>query len=125
MRVQIMLPATNDVPLVRLVSRSYYAALLKGGIEVYEREGMVLHAKVMLIDDGWAVIGSANLDQRSFHRNYELNVIVDSKVFGRQVAKMFRDDLTMSRRIVLDEHERRGLLVRFLERLCSPVSWFL
>jgi cardiolipin synthase len=124
-RVQIMLPATNDVPLVRLVSRSYYTALLKGGIEVYEREGTVLHAKVMLIDDGWAVIGSANLDQRSFHRNYELNVIVDSKVFGRQVAEMFRDDLTMSRRIVLDEHERRGLLVRFLERLCSPVSWFL
>lgn len=124
-RVQLVLPAISDVPLVRLVSRSYYAALLRGGIEIYEREGTVLHAKVMLIDDGWAVIGSANLDQRSFHRNYEVNVIVDSKGFGRQVAEMFGADLARSRRIILEEHERRGLWVRILERLCSPVSWFL
>ncbi len=68
-RVQLILPAKNDVPLVRLVSRSYYTPLLKGGIEIFEREGTVLHAKVMLIDESWAVIGSANLDQRSFHRN--------------------------------------------------------
>ena len=123
--MQLLLPAKNDVPLVRLVSRSYYAALLRGGIEIYELDGTVLHAKVMLIDDGWAVIGSANLDQRSFHRNYEVNVIVDSKVFGRQVAEMFRTDLVMSRRILLEEHERRGSWVRAMERICSPISWFL
>jgi len=52
-RVQLILPANNDVPLVRLVSRSYYTPLLKGGIEIFEREGTVLHAKVMLIDDSW------------------------------------------------------------------------
>jgi cardiolipin synthase len=124
-RVQLILPANNDVPLVRLVSRSYYTQLLKGGIEIYEREGTVLHAKVMLIDDSWVVIGSANLDQRSFHRNFEVNFIVDSPGFGRQVAEMISEDLAKSRRIIVEEHERRGFLVRIMERLCAPISWFL
>ena len=124
-RVQLILPAKNDVPLVRLVSRSYYSQLLKGGIEIFEREGTVLHAKVMLIDESWAVIGSANLDQRSFHRNYEVNVIIDNPAFGRQVADMFSEDLARSRRIIIEEHERRGWLVRLMERFCAPVSWFL
>jgi len=124
-RVQLILPAKNDVPLVRLVSRSYYAPLLKAGIEIFEREGTVLHAKVMLIDDSWAVIGSANLDQRSFHRNFEVNVIVDSQAFGRQVAEMFGEDLAKSRQIRIEEHERRGWLVRVLEWFAEPVSWFL
>ena len=124
-RVQLILPAKSDMPLVRLVGRSYYSPLLKNGIEIFEREGTILHAKVMLIDDAWAVIGSANLDQRSFHRNFEVNVIVDSPGFGRQVAEMFDGDLARSRRIIIEEHERRGLLVRLLERFCAPVSWFL
>lgn len=124
-RVQLILPAKNDVPLVRLVSRSYYTPLLKGGVEIFEREGTVLHAKMMLIDESWAVVGSANLDQRSFHRNYEVNVIVDNPAFGRQVADMFREDLARSRRIIIEEHERRGWLVRLMERFCAPVSWFL
>jgi cardiolipin synthase A/B len=124
-RVQLVLPAKSDVPIVRLLSRGSYSVLLKGGIEIFERQGTILHAKVMLIDDCWTVIGSANLDQRSFHRNYEVNVIVDSTEFGREVAAMFAEDLSRSRRVVLAEHERRGTFVRMLERLCSSVSWFL
>ena len=123
--VHVILPARSDVPLVRLVSRSFYATLLKGGVNIFEREGTILHAKVMLIDDCWAVVGSANLDQRSFHRNFEMNVIVDSHTFGSQVAEMLAADLANSRRIELADHERRGLFVRLLERLCTPISWFL
>jgi cardiolipin synthase len=124
-RVQLVLPAKSDVPIVKLISRGSYSVLLRGGVEIYERQGTVLHAKVMLIDDCWTVIGSANLDQRSFHRNYEINVIVDSQAFGREVAAMFAEDLARSRRVVLAEHEQRGFLVRQLEKLCSPLSWFL
>jgi cardiolipin synthase len=123
--VKLLLPAKNDVPLVRLVSRTYYAPLMAGGIEIYELAGTVLHAKVMLIDDCWAVIGSANLDQRSFHRNYEVNVIVDSHGFGRQVADMLATDLAHAHRIIPAEHEQRGWYVRALERLFSSLSWFL
>lgn len=123
--VQLILPAQSDVPLVQLVSRSLYAPLLKGGIKIAEREGTVLHAKIMLVDNAWAIIGSANLDQRSFHRNYEVNVIVASQEFGDQVDRMIADDLARSRPVVLEEHERRGGLVRLLERLGSTISWFL
>jgi cardiolipin synthase len=124
-QVQLLLPAVSDVPLVRLVSRGTYAQLLKGGIEIYEREGTILHAKVMHIDGGWTVLGSANIDQRSFHRNYEVNVIVGSRTFGRQVDRMLADDLGRSRPITLDAHEQRGWIIRLLERLVSPISWFL
>jgi cardiolipin synthase A/B len=124
-QVRLLLPHKSDVPLVRLVSRSYYAQLLKNGVEIFELDSAVLHAKVLLIDGNWVMVGSANLDQRSFHRNYELNVVVDSADFGAQVGEMLEADLLGARRIALIEHERRGWSVRLLERLCSPVSWFL
>ena len=124
-KVRLLLPHKSDVPLVRLLSRSYYGQLLACGIEIFELDSAVLHAKVLLIDESWAMVGSANMDQRSFHRNYELNVVVDSHDFGSQVADMLDTDLKGARRIVLREHQRRGWPVRFLEWLFSPVSWFL
>jgi len=123
--VQLILPAHSDLRLVPLVNRSFYAPLLKGGVEIYERQGTILHAKVMAIDSAWSVIGSANLDQRSFHRNYEVSVIVASADFGRQVQTLLDDELTCSRRVTLAEHERRGLLVRLFERLTAAIGWFL
>ncbi len=124
-RVQIMLPAVNDVRLVQILSRSTYAPLLKEGIEIYELADTVLHAKVMLIDGHWSVIGSANLDQRSFHRNFELNVIISGVDFGQQVATMLARDIERSRPVQLAEHERRGWFVRVLEQVISVISWFL
>lgn len=124
-QVQLILPERSDVPLVRLANRSSYATLLKGGIEVYERQGTILHAKLMAIDASWAAIGSANLDQRSFHRNYEVSVIVASSTFGMQLQALLDEELAASRPVVLAEHERRGWLIRLLERLISPLGWFL
>jgi cardiolipin synthase len=124
-RVQIVLPAISDVPLVRLAGRAYLAPLLRADVEIYERQGTILHAKVMLVDDRWVTIGSANLDYRSFHRNYELNVIVDSYEFGFQVNEMINEDIAKSRRITLLEHEARSWIERLLERLCDPIRRFL
>lgn len=124
-RVRLLLPYKSDVPLVRLVSRTYYAQLLKNGVEIFEMDRAVLHAKVLLVDGNWTMVGSANMDLRSFHRNYELNVVVDSYDFGAQVEEMLEADLAGARPIVLHEHERRGWSVRVLERLFSPVAWFL
>lgn len=124
-KIELILPAQIDIPLVRVVNRSSYATLIKGGIEIFEREGTILHGKVMLIDGRWSVIGSANLDQRSFHRNFEVNVIVSSSDFGRQVDEMFCEDLLLSRRISLEEHEKRGVVVRIMEKMISLLNWFL
>lgn len=123
--VQLLLPAISDVPLVKAAGRAYLSALLKGGIEIFEREGTILHAKVMLIDDCWATVGSANLDLRSFHRNYEINVIIDDPDFGEQADAMFAEELGRSRRVTQREHEERGWFERFVELICNPIRRFL
>jgi len=124
-RVRILLSAKSDVPLMRIIGRSYYSALLKEGIEICELERELLHAKVMLIDEERTVIGSANLDQRSFHRNFEINGIIDNSTFGRQIARMLAHDFRESRSVSLEDHERRGRLSQLLERLVTLFAWFL
>ena len=124
-RVRLLLPARSDVPLVLLLGRSSYATLLRGGVEIYELEREILHAKVMLIDAERTVIGSANLDQRSFHRNFEINCMVDNVQFGGQIRELLLEEIATSRPVELDAHERRGLLIRILERVVSLFGWFL
>jgi cardiolipin synthase len=124
-RVRLLLPARSDIPLIRLLGRSFYSVLLGEGIEIYEMEHEILHAKVMLIDGKQAVIGSANLDQRSFHRNFEINLIIDDEAFGTQIQSKFLEDFRNSRQIFLVDHEKRGIFTRALEKIINIVGWFL
>jgi cardiolipin synthase len=124
-KVRLLLPARSDLPLVRLLGRSYYGALLREGIEIRELGRQILHAKVMLIDGERTIIGSANLDQRSFHRNHELNGIIDDVTFGRQIRRVLRKDFTDSRPVTIECHERRGWIARLLEKMINLFGWFL
>jgi cardiolipin synthase A/B len=123
--VRMILPSISDVPLVQMMSRAYLKPLLEAGVEIFERQGTILHAKVMLIDERWVTLGSANLDFRSFHRNYEINVIIDDQAFGIQVATLFTDEVEKSRRLTLSDHARESRLERFLEWLLTPLNRFL
>ncbi len=123
--VRLLLPSRSDVPIVLMVGRSSYSALLRGGVEIYEVEKQILHAKVMLIDRERTVIGSANLDQRSFHRNFEINAMIESGAFGHQIDTMLRQDFSESRRITLERHESRSLLTQLLEKVVNLFGWFL
>ncbi len=124
-RVRLLLPARSDVPVMLLLGRSSYATLLRGGVEIFELEREILHAKVMLIDGERTVIGSANLDQRSFHRNYEINCLVDNTQFGGQIRALLLEEIDGSSPVELDVHERRGLLIRIMERVVRLFGWFL
>ncbi len=124
-RVRLLLPARSDVPLMLLLGRSSYSALLRGGVEIFELEREILHAKVMLIDAERAVIGSANLDQRSFHRNFEINCMVDNVQFGAQIRDLLMEEIDAARLVELDVHERRGVLIRIMERVVNLFGWFL
>jgi cardiolipin synthase len=124
-RVRLLLPARSDVRLVLLVGRSSYGTLLRGGVEIYELEEELLHAKVMLVDGERTIIGSANLDQRSFHRNFEINGIIDSSAFGAQIRRVVERELVAAKRVTLRGHEQRGLLTRMLEKLVNLFGWFL
>jgi len=123
--VRLLLPAESDVPLVRLLSRGTYEQMLHAGIEIYEMQEQILHAKLMLVDGSRTVIGSANMDQRSFHRNYEINAHIHCQTFSSQVRDNLLSDFSQARRITLDDHHRRGFSERLMERLLRPLSWFL
>lgn len=124
-RVRLLLPARSDVRLVLLLGRSSYSTLLKGGVEIFELKREILHAKVMLIDGERTVIGSANLDQRSFHRNYEINCVVDNVEFGGQIRELLRQEISSAHRVILDVHEQRGFITRAMERVVRLFAWFL
>jgi len=124
-RVRLLMPARSDVPLVQLVGRSSYGILLRGGIEIFEMERELLHVKVMLVDGERTVIGSANLDQRSFHRNFEVNCVIDSSTFGAQIRSELEADFQAARMVTLDGHEGRGIVLRTLEKIVNLFSWFL
>jgi cardiolipin synthase len=79
----------------------------------------------MLIDGERTVIGSANLDQRSFHRNHELNGVIDDVTFGRQIKRVLLKDFANSRRVTVEGHEQRGWIARFLEKVINLFGWFL
>lgn len=123
--VTLILPAVSDVPLVSLVSRGSYLPLLTEGIRIVEREGEILHTKIMQIDGSWTVVGSANLDQRSFHRNFELGCIVTGPRFGGEVERLLLHELDRSRPVTRHHLAKRGILVRMVERILSLAASFL
>lgn len=124
-RIRLLLPLKSDVPVVKVLSRSSYGPLLDSGVEIFELERELLHAKIMYIDGERVVLGSANLDQRSFHRNFEINAIIGSQAFATQIKELFENDFLHSARITSTHHSRRGLFSILLEKLLSPISWFL
>ena len=123
--VRMILPSISDVPVVQMLGRAYLKPLLEAGVEIYERQGTILHAKVMLIDKRWVTLGSANFDFRSFHRNFEINVIIGSHAFGAQMEALFNTELEQSRRFTLADHGRRTRFEQLLGWLLAPLGRFL
>ena len=120
-RVVVLLPGPIDHNLVRQASRSELGGLLKAGIEVYEYQAALLHAKTMVVDSVWGTIGSTNLDRRSLALNQELNLVVYDKTVGRRLEQVFEQDLTRSKRLTYEAWRHRGLYGRLLEFLSIPV----
>jgi cardiolipin synthase A/B len=96
--VQIILGAKSDFPLMQLAFRRFYHAFLRAGIELYEYQPQILHAK-LIIADNLVYAGSANLDRRSFLANYELMLRVTNTKVAAQAADIFSRTLTHCRRI--------------------------
>lgn len=121
--VKIILPGGTDVPITRHAGRYHYTRLLKAGVKLYEHQSTVLHAKTAVIDGVWSTVGSTNMDTWSFVRNDEVNTIILSRDFAKQMEDMFARDLSDSREIRLEEWDSRPLLPRIREwfgHLISP-----
>ncbi|MDP1899063.1 MAG: cardiolipin synthase [Rubrivivax sp.] len=123
--VTLILPSQTDSWLVFHAGRGYYEQLLRAGVKIHERRGVILHSKTALIDGVWATVGSTNLDWRSFLHNHELDAVVLGPEFGKQLQAMFEGDLAASEAIMLEQWERRPLAVRFKEWLARTWEYWL
>ena len=124
-RVRLMLPGRSDVKVLQIAARSYYEKLMACGIEVYERQAVVLHSKTMVIDSRTTVIGSTNLDYRSIEYNCEISAIIRSERFGRQMHDLFANDVRYARKMELSEWRRRPVWDRFVQWAVSRARYVL
>jgi len=91
-RVEVMIPAASDSPLTDLASDSYIDDLLDAGVELYRYEAGFLHAKVLIVDDSAASVGTANMDYRSLTINSEVTVVIRDRGTVRRMAATFDRD---------------------------------
>jgi cardiolipin synthase len=101
--------------VARQAGHRSYAKLLEAGVRMYEYEKTMLHAKVLLVDDCWANVGSANFDSRSFDLDLEINAAIYDRSFVTELETHFREDLGVSKEIDLETWRKRPLRKRAAE----------
>jgi len=121
-RVRVVVPGPRtDQRLVRLASRRMYGELLDAGVRIFEYRAGMTHVKVLLVDGRWAVIGTTNVDNRSFEHNDEVNVAFREAALAERLRRDFESDLAAGDEITADGWRRRSRL----EKLAGPVCWLL
>jgi cardiolipin synthase len=124
-RVQLMLPGKCDVPILVTAARSFYDTLIRAGVEIFERQAVVLHAKTMVIDGNVSVIGSTNLDYRSIEYNLEMSAVITSRTFAGQMIELFENDVRHAMRIDPARWERRAFVDRIGQWAVSRARYLL
>ncbi|MCS6898984.1 MAG: cardiolipin synthase [Myxococcales bacterium] len=114
--VRLLLPSWSDHKFVLYAGRAYYQELLQAGVRIFEYGPGMLHAKTMVVDDTWVTIGSANMDRRSFHLNWEANLILLDPDIAAAMASRFERDLVRARSV--EAPYRPSLPKRFGESVC-------
>lgn len=122
--VRLMVPNKADVPFVNTAARSYFAEMMRAGVKIYLYQPAFLHAKMMVADDFITVIGSANMDFRSFEHNFEVNVYLYDKEFAGKMKQLFLEDQQNCKHITLKKWKKRPRFEKFREsvmRMFSPL----
>lgn len=122
--VRLLVPRHIDQKSVGFASRTYYGELIEAGVQIYQYNKGMLHAKLMIIDEEIAEVGAANYDMRSFRLNYEVCQVVYSADVARELTEQFERDLTDSVPLRIEDLLQRSLTERIVEqgaRLLSPL----
>jgi cardiolipin synthase len=119
-RVRVITPGSfTDAALARRASRALWGDLLRAGVEIYEYQPTMYHCKVLVVDGLLVSVGSTNFDDRSFRLNDEASLNIYDPTFARQQVDVFEQDLARSRRISLEEWERRPWTEKAWERAAA------
>jgi cardiolipin synthase len=116
--VKVMVPGRQiDLPYVRFASRAHYGDMLNGGVRIYEYLPTMLHAKTMVVDGLYSIIGSINFDARSMQRNAEESLAFYDAGFAGRMEALFQQDLKSCREVTYRAWDRRGLVARLSEMI--------
>ncbi len=122
--VRILTPRQSDSIFFKYVPYAYYPDVALAGVQVHLYENGFMHQKVLLVDEEYASVGTANLDNRSFRLNFEMMVLLNDDGFAREVADMLERDFAQSTLLTDDELKERSFAFRLatqLTRLFAPV----
>ena len=121
-RVRVVVPGRHtDQHLVRLASRRLYRELLAAGVRIFEYRPAMTHVKALMVDGVWALVGTTNVDNRSFEHNDEVNVAFREAEVASRLLRDFEADLAASDEITLATWTGRPVL----EKLVGPICWIL
>ena len=115
--IRLLLPKRGDPAVVGWATRAAYHTLLASGVRIFEYQPRKLHAKSMVVDGGWAVVGSANLDHLSLFVNHELILVARAPRLAESLRLQYERDLELTREVMLPEWQDRGLGERVLEMI--------
>jgi len=122
-RVDIVLPAKNNLPFVHWASCAMWWQVLERGCHIWLSRPPFDHSKLMIVDDHWVLFGSANWDTRSLRLNFEMNVEAYGRTFATEMEKIFSKKIATAREVTLAEMDGRSLFIKLRDsvaRLFSP-----
>jgi cardiolipin synthase len=123
LQVELFVSEEGDQAIVYHAQRSYYEMLLKAGVKIWMyRKPYILHSKSMTIDDELAIIGSSNMDMRSFGLNMEISLFVRGEEFVREMRGVEQTYRELSRELTLEEWMRQPLRSMVLDNLARLTS---
>ena len=120
--IDVIVPGRHtDQRWVRLASRRMWGQLLEAGVRIHEYRAAMTHNKVLIVDELWVVLGTTNIDNRSFEHNDEINVALRDPEVARRLLEDYRQDLLDSEEITLAKWQRRPVW----EKIVGPFIWIL
>lgn len=115
--VRLMVPEHSDTRFVSTAAHSYFEEMMNAGVKIYQMQPDFLHSKVMISDDFISVVGSANMDFRSFEHNFEVNAYIYDADFSKKMKRIFWDDMQRCIQINLKDWKNRSRIKKFQESL--------
>ncbi|QAA82332.1 cardiolipin synthase [Aequorivita sp. H23M31] len=121
-KIKLLVPGISDSHLVNFAARSYYGRLMKAGAEIYRYDKGFVHAKTMVVDKQLAIVGTANMDIRSFDLNFEVNAIVYDEEIAKELSQAFYDDLNCATKIDNEQWRTRSNAIQLIEKIAGLFS---
>ncbi|MGC1240669.1 MAG: cardiolipin synthase [Chryseosolibacter sp.] len=120
--VKILAPGISDSKLVNAAAWSYYGDLLRAGVQIYLYHKGFIHVKTMVVDDYISIVGTANMDYRSFDLNFEVNAVVYGEKLATELRSSFLCDLQDAEKIQADRWRKRPMFKQLPERIARLLS---